>query len=871
MLRTTLAGLRAHKVRLVLSAVAVMIGVGFLAGTLVYGDTARAAFFDDLARAARNVDASAGPAWVPFGEQSSGFSESSRRLGLEDLDAVRGLPQVARADGRMAERLSMLDPHGRLIANFGKVGWAVSTPGEPSLSMFDVAGGRLPRRDGEIAIDASTARAYGFRAGDAVHVIGVDGREVTLTLVGSFDLGANKRFAGLSVAALTPGDMRSVAGAYGYAEVVAAARPGVGEDALAAALRERLGPRARVLGGERLREVYATAAAKYVNGFLVVLFAFGLVALAVSVFVIANTFSILVAQRVRELALLRCVGASRRQLFGSVVLEALAVGLVASVGGLAISVAIGWVLLVGRDALGKSVRVEHLVVSPATVLAALLAGTLCTVLASLLPARTASRVPPMAALSAAPLEAAVPGHRRSRLRAARILAGGGALLVAGGTRAPGFLGLPVVFLGAIGLFAAAVAAGPFVIGPLTAWVGWLPARVLGAPARLAVQEARRNPKRVAATTGALTVGLALMSLFAVLLATTRAQSERELDENFAVDYVVTGGFVFNERTPAVPAPVVDALRGRPEFAAVAAARAHRTEVRGRPTEAWSMEPGALDTVLRPEVMRGSVAGFGPGTVALKGSLADAVGAGVGARITLEGRPLRVIAVYDDAPSTGEILLDWSDYAAVFGAGGPDSVLVKAAEGVPAETARAAVDGAVRERTRLQVSSQAEWRAKVTESLDRQLLVFSALLGMSIVIALAGIANTLALSVLERTRETALLRALGLSRGQLRGMLVLEAVFMAVIGAVAGIGLGVLAGSAAAFGLIGQYGHGHPVIPVGRLGSYALLATAAAALAALLPATASARATVRERRRRRSTPAGVRTCTDGRPGPRGAGV
>ncbi|MEV6931903.1 ABC transporter permease, partial [Dactylosporangium sp. NPDC051485] len=410
MLRTTLAGLRAHKVRLVLTAVAVMIGVGFLAGTLVYGDTARAAFYDDLARAARNVDASVGPDRMPFGDRTSGFAETTRRLGFGDLDNVRAVPGVAHADGRMAERLSMLDPQGRLIANFGRAGWAVSVPGDATLSMFDTSSGRLPERDGEIAIDATTAQAHGFRLGAPVSVVGPGATPLGLTLVGTFDLGANKRFAGLSVAALTPADMRGIAGATGYAEIVATAAPGVGEAELAARVRGSLGG-VHVLDGAALRQAYAVAAAKYVNGFLIVLFAFGLVALAVSVFVIANTFAILVAQRVRELALLRCVGASRRQLFGSVVLEALVVGVVASAGGLLASAAVGWALLVGRDALGHAVRIDRLVLGPSTVVIGLVAGTVATVLAALLPALTASRVAPMAALSAAPLEAAVPGHR----------------------------------------------------------------------------------------------------------------------------------------------------------------------------------------------------------------------------------------------------------------------------------------------------------------------------------------------------------------------------------------------------------------------------------------------------------------------------
>jgi putative ABC transport system permease protein len=845
-LRTTIAGLRAHKVRLVLTALAVMIGVGFLAGTLVYGDTARAAFYDDLARAARNVDVSAGPDWVPFGDRGSGFAETTRRLDPADLDAVRAVPGVARADGRMAERLSMLDGQGRLIANFGRAGWAVSVPGDPALSMFDTSAGRLPERDGEIAVDATTVDAYGLRLGGPVSVVGPGGRPVALTLVGAFDLGANKRFAGLSVAALTPGDMRAIAGATGYAEIVATAAPGVAGPDLAARVRRALGGEAYVLDGEELRATYAEAAAKYVDGFLVVLFAFGLVAVAVSVFVIANTFAILVAQRVRELALLRCVGASRRQLFGSVVLEALVVGIVASLGGLLASAAVGWALLVGRDALGHAVSIERLVVTPSTIVVGLVAGTVSTLVAALLPALTASRVPPITALSAAPLESAVPGRRRLRLGAAWLLAAGGVALVAAGTVAPGFLGVPVVFLGAIGLFGAAVAAGPFVIGRVTAWAGWLPARLFGAPARLAVAGARRNPKRVAATTGALAVGLALMSLFAVLLATTRAQAERELDENFAVDYIVTGGFVSGPPDP-VPAEVVAALRGRPELAAVAGTRSRGAQVSDRRAEVWAMEAGALGTALRPEVVEGSVAGFGPGAAALKRPFAAAVGLGVGSRITLQGRSssggsvtLRVAAVYDDAPTAGEVLVDWSDYEAAFGTAGPDSVLVKAAEGAPAEASRAAVDVAVRQEPRLQVSSQAEWRAKLTETLDRQLLVFSALLGMSIVIALTGIANTLALSVLERTRESALLRALGLSRAQLRGMLVLEAVLMSAVGATAGIGLGAASGAAAAVGLIRQYGHGHPVIPVAQLALYAALATAAAALAALPPSRRATR-------------------------------
>jgi putative ABC transport system permease protein len=835
MLRTTLAGLRAHKLRLLLTATAIMIGVGFLAGTLVYGDTAKAAFYDDLARAARNVDASVG---------SSGFSESGQRFDPGIVEEIKAVPGVAHADGRMAERLPMLDGKGRLISYLGRIGWALSTPGDDHLSMYDIGTGRQPQRAGEIAVDDTTARIYGFHVGGQVSVVGPDQKPVALTLVGIMDLGANKRFAGFTVAALTAADMRTLTGADGFAQVVVSAQPGVSQQQLADRLESHLAGRGVVTTGVQLREEYAVAAAKYVDGFLIVIFGFGLIALAVSVFVIYNTFAILVAQRIRELALLRCVGASKGQLFGSVIMEAVVVGVVASLGGLLVSTVVGEGLLIGRNTVGSGVRVDRLIVTPTTVLVGVFAGTLFTVIASLLPAATASRIPPIAALRTTTLSEVPTGRRLLRIALAAVPAAAGGLLMLYGTTVPGFTGVPIVFLGAISVFTGIVIAAPLIVSRLTAWAGWLPAKLFGAAGRLAVTNALRNPKRVAATTSALMVGLALMSVFSVLLATARAQAEQELDENFAVDYIISGVY-----TPGggpgrkVPLAVAATLRARSELAAVAAARSREGDVEGRSTEIWTMEPGALDTVLRPEITAGSAGALKPGAVALNRFFADAIGARVGSEVRVRSLTLTVAALYDDAPTEGQALLDWSDYAAVFGPGEPDQVLVKAAQGVAPEDSRAAVDASLVQAPLTQVSSQAEWRARITGSLDEQLGVFSALLGMSIVIGLTGIANTLALSVLERTRESALLRALGLSRGQLRGMLILEAMLMAFVGAVVGVGFGVLVGVSASVGLIRQFGHGHPVVPYGQLLLYVAIAAVAGAVAAVLPARRAARTEV----------------------------
>jgi len=832
MVRTTLAGLRANPWRLVLTAFAIMIGVGFLGGTLVYGDTARAAFFDDLARGARNVDVAVGPVNAP------NFMETARRVPFETVNRLRAVPGVARVDGRVAERLPMLDRDGRLITNSGGVGWAISTAGEERLRLYDVAAGRLPREPGEIAVDRATVDSQGFTVGGPVTVVAGDGRPQTLVLVGVLDLGANKRFASLTVAALSGADLNRLTNPKGYAEVVLTAQPGMSQTVLAQRVTEALGgpDRYRVVTGAALRVELARSAAKYVDGFLRVLLAFSLMALAVSGFVIGNTFTILVAQRARELALLRCVGASRRQLFGAVVAESAVVGLLASLGGGLLSLLVGYGLLGARTVVGSAAPGRGLTLTPWTVAVALLVGTLTAVAGALRPALVASRVPPIEALRASGDRPSGRPMRRALVAAGAVLLGV-AVIVAGARRA--FDGIPVVFAGAIVLFAGVVVASPAVVPRLIGGIGALPARLLGAPARLAAANARRNPARVAATTSAFVVGVGLMSMVGVLLATAKDQARRELAENFPVDYVITGVYVADEYDSGLPLAVAASLRTRPELAAAAACRVADATVGGRRVEAWTAEPGSLTGPLRPEVTAGSLPARHPGAVALNRFFAAAIHARIGSPLTVTGRgasrSLTVVATYDDAPTAGAALLDWSDFTALFGEGQADRVLVKAAPGVSPRASRDAVLAALRDHPLALVSSQAEWLAGLTGVLDRQLAILGALLGVSIVIGLFGIANTLALSVVERGRESALLRALGLAAGQLRMMLLIEAALMALVAAVLGTGLGVLVGFAASFGVIRTYGHGLPVVPLAQLALYLVLAAVAGLVAAVLPA------------------------------------
>ncbi|MGY0235562.1 ABC transporter permease [Longispora urticae] len=826
MLRVALAGLRAHTARLLLTACAIMVGVSFLAGSLVYGDTARAAFYDDLARSARNVDVMVRP--------FSGLLDPSV------AERVRAVPGVGAVDPRVVGALGVLDRDGRLLTRDGHVGYGLSLPGDPSLRRFDLARGRLPSAPGEIALDRQTVEEQKFQVDTLLGVLDRQGARHDLTLVGVLDLGVNRQFNGSAVAALTPGDLTALTGTTRYTEIAVAAAPGADPAEVRAAVAAASG--ARALPASQVRAELAWRAGKYVDGFLRVLVAFGLVALTVSGFVIYNTFAMLAAQRGRELALLRCVGASRLQVFGMVLAEASVLGVLASLGGLALSLLVGWGLLVSREFVGAQIPSHPLVVGAPTVAVAVGFGTLLALAGALVPAFGASRVPPLTAMrKVAALEA------RGRPRTVRLVAAGtlgavgfgsGALGIAGG-----FDGLPLVLGGAMVVFLGFAAAAPLLVGRLVAAVGWLPGRLFGAPVRLAAVNARRNPRRTAATTTALMIGVTLMSLFSVLLATARVQSGAELRENFRVDFRVAPAApvgVASERSrvrAVVPAEVVGALRTHPEFEVVAPVR---TAPLSGGRAVWAVAPDGLVGSIRPEVTDGDLTALGPGTVALGRDQ----GRRLGDQVTLGTLgPLTVVALYDDAPVAGGVLVSWDQFAASYGAGDPHLVLVTTAAGSTPLEARQVVDEVVRAYPLLQVTGEADQADALAGSLDQLLGIFAALLGMSVLIAVFGIGNTLALSVLERTAESATLRALGLSRRQLRAMLLAEAALMGAVGAVSGAVFGGAVGWAAGLGLINAYGHGLPTVPLDQLALFTVVATGAAMIAAVLPARRAARASI----------------------------
>lgn len=830
MLRTVVAGLRARPLRLLLSAVAIALGVAFVAGSLIVSDAVGAGLRQTVAYETRGVDASL----------------SAERGGAELDDAllakVRRVPGVAAAEGRVTASTPLRDTSGR-PADAG----AVALPADGRLRPFDLADGRFPRTANEVAMERNAAADR--ELGTSVTVFDRDGHAHAFTLVGTF---SRPTEAGIGAAdlVLPPESLRRLAPGEGYVTIVARAGPGIGQERLAADLRRAVGDRGVtvVTGREAATEMLVTTApdgtgpAKFVA-------AFAVLAMVVAAMVIANSFTILIAQRARELALLRCIGARKRQVFAGVLGEALAVGVVASVAGLLAGFGVAAALQSIAGAVSGHEVMVHVPLTGRTVFTSLAVGVLVTGLAAVIPARAATRVAPVDALRQ-PLEGGAPTRTAGRVRktAAVVLPAGGitaAVLALSAEMADGAV-LSVVAM--VVLLGAVLAAGPVVVGPFVRVLGTIWAPVLGRPAKLAALNAGHNSRRTAATAAALTIGLCVVSLVTTVTAGVEAGQDRAVDQQVAADFTVTSVAA----TRNLPASVADTLATVPGVADVALRRSFAGDLGPLGVYEMTAIPGdALGSLLRPTVLSGRLDRLGPGDLAVSRQLAEDTGVAVGDTVRAgpadKPVPLRVVAVVDgvSAPGTdlGLALVDAGRMAALTydGSASHDhSVLVRADADADRGEVRQRMEQALSAEPLTRVSDAAELKDELSAPLRSTLSLLWALTALAVLIAFAGIANTLSLSVLERTRESALLRALGLTRGGLGATLMAESLFIALFGAACGLGLGV--GTAWLITEVASTG-AEPVLfapPWAQLATLLGAAVLAAPLAAVTPALRAAR-------------------------------
>jgi putative ABC transport system permease protein len=795
MFRTTLRSLWTHKRRLISTCVAVILGVAFMAGTLVLNSTLSRVFDDLFGDLGQGIDA------VVRGPElfESDFGGSVRDLIPETVvDDVRRVPGVAAADGAVAGfDLTLLDARGDAIGGAGPPTIVGSWNSNPTLNSYQVFQGRAPEAEGEVIIDRAGVDKGGYSIGDQVTLISARGPE-QFTLVGVSSFGEADSAGGSIFVGTTLGTAQRLQGKEGELDQIEVlAEPGITPEELVAALRDAdLMAGAEVITGEELSAESADELKDAFGFFTTALLVFAFIALFVGWFIISNTFSILVAQRTRELALLRAIGAARLQVLGSVLLEAVLIGVFSAVVGFGCGVLLAGGAFALLNALDVDIPQTSLVIQPTTALIAMAVGLGVTTVAALMPAVRATRVPPLAALR----DVAIDRSHSSRPRAVLGLL---CLVLAFVLVRPALGGelpssdLPPVGVGLGLLMLGVIVLGPVTARPLARVVGsWLPL-VKGITGTLARQNAMRNPRRTASTAAALIVGVTLVSFITVFASSTKASITGAIGQGFEGDFIIqpANRFSFNGAPPELAADLanvegVDAVTGI--GLVIGQVQLPNGETPGAVIGA--VDPATAEQVFSFKMASGTIAGLQPGQIVVDRRVAEEQGLAPGDELTVLGTSgesidLTVGPISDDPALLGQWTVTRSD-AATLVRQPTDALLgLTLDDGVQPDEVREALRSQLKNYPTMTLQDRDQYTSSLIDSISALLNVIYGLLAVSILIALIGIANTLSLSIHERTRELGLLRAMGMSRSQLRSSVRWEAVIVALMGTAIGIVVG----------------------------------------------------------------------------------
>ncbi len=610
---------------------------------------------------------------------------------------------------------------------------------------------------------------------------------------------------------------------------------------------------AEVITGEEAAAQLSSDVQQGFSFFQQALTIFGGIALLVGVFVISNTFSILVAQRTRELALLRAVGAGRGQVLGSVMLEAVLVGLVAAVLGMLSGVGLAKAVTVALEASGADLPTSTLVVRPPTIVVAFVLGLGVTVVAALIPALRATRVPPLAALR----DVAIDRSGASRVRVGlgvAVLAYGAFNLSAAWTRDGDTDAIPTVGFGAVLIIVGAIVVGPVLAGPTIRGIGAGLPRLKGVTGKLATQNAARSPKRTSATASALIIGVALVAFITVFAASATESVEAEVNRGFSADFVVqseSSAFGPPSGFPAAVADAVEGVDGVDVVVGLGFGTGTFTYPDGKTVTQGltAVEPTGLTEVMSPRMATGSIADLDDSGIVVDVASAEDHDLAIGDTVVVtapggDEASLEVQALSDDLTLLGWFTITRDTYATIVPQLLDVQVFGTVTEGTDIDDVLPAVEEAISGTPSMEVLDREGFIGSLASQITSFVTIIIALLILSIVIALIGIANTLSLSINERTRELGLLRAVGMDRRQLRSAIRWEAVLISVLGAVVGISLGLTLSWALVTSLAG-FGLNRFSVPVPSLVVIAVLAALLGTLAAVRPARRAARLEILE--------------------------
>ncbi len=838
MLRITLRNLLARKVRLALSAFAIVLGVAFVAGSFIFTDALGGAFDGIIKGTTADVEV------APKGAASFTAQQDIRTIPASVVRRLSRLPGAAQASGTdQVQGVYVIGADGKLVGGNGPPGLAFNFTRTRAITgeqIIRLSAGTLPSGVGEVALDEGTAQKAGYSVGDRVTLV-TPGRQPVMhaTLTGLVHFGSS---GGLVGATLTIFDQSAIqhqffGGRDVFTSISLTAAGGVSQQRLARAANAMLPAGVQARGGDAVAKKNEDAIGKalgFINTFLLV---FAAVAMVVGSFLIINTFSILVAQRSRELALLRAMGASKGQVNRSVLSEAFVVGLFGSTVG----IGLGYLLALGLRALftviGLDLGSASFPLKLRTVLTSYAVGLIVTMIAAYLPARRAARIAPVAAMRDD--VALGESSMRRRMLVGALAVAAGIALMAGGFLGSGGTGLLMIGIGMLLVLIGVALMSPVLGRPIVGALGVVYERVYGTVGTLATQNSLRNPRRTAATASALMIGLTLVALMSILGSSAQASTDKAISDTLTADFVVSNAV----GTPFSPA-IAQQIRQINGVQTVAQFRQAVGSVDGNQVFLGAVDPADLMSTLHVDMSLGHMSSLANSAILVDKTTAGqhhyTPGDTVRLRLQAGVQKLTVAGVFTASAAVPANYLVTLDTLKRGGLKPADSLLfVTERPGANTAGIHAQIAKTLKNLPTVTLKDQQQFAAEQANQINTVLYIIYALLGLAVIIAVLGIINTLALSVIERTREVGLLRAVGLSRRQLRRMVRLESVTIAVLGAVLGVLMGIAFGIALQRAIADQ-GIDVLAIPALRLALFVVLAGIAGVLAAVLPARRAAR-------------------------------
>jgi putative ABC transport system permease protein len=831
MLRVTLKGLLARKLRLALTALAIIVGVTFVTGTLVLGDTLNRTFNSLVGTVYQHVSFEIrGDA--EFSDKGGGGVDSTanrKPVPQSLISSVRALPGVQFAYGSVSGYAQIVTPDGRAVGSSqGSLGFSFDP--NHQLSALHLAVGKAPTDAHEVVIDKATADKYHFKVGDKVRML-LAGPTRTFTVTGIVTFGSDDNLVGATLAAFYLPTAQQLFGSVGHYDTInVLAKPGADNVALENQIRKVLPHGVQVLSGQQIANQLSSSISQALGFLTALLLIFAFISLLVGGFTIFNTFSITVGQRTRELALLRVVGASRRQVFRSVLTEAALTGLIASIIGLGLGVLAALGLRALLSAFGVTLPSAPLVFEARTPIVAIIVGVGVTLLAAIMPARRAVRIPPVAALTAHIEDGGAMSWER-RSAGIGFTALGALLIISGVARAK----IGAVGFGALLLFVAAALLLPLLAGPLSGAIGRPLAAMLGMPGRLGRENSLRNPHRTAQTAAALMIGIALVSTITVLGSSLSASTTDSIDNAIKADYLITSSNVSNN--------VAQIARAIPGVGTITKIYHGQFETDGAVQTLVAATPKQLSQTVSLSTTAGDeIPALTAGELLIDTTTARSdhltVGSVVDATFANTGTTtLRIGAIFKPNTLVGSYVVSDAYFRAHFDNPLPDTLLIRSSPA--AGNLETTLKRALTAYPNLNIRTRKQFEQNEQSQVNGLLGLVYVLLALAVMVALIGIVNTLMLSVFERTREIGLLRAVGMTRGQVKRMIRAESVVIAVFGAVVGVLMGTALGAALA-GALRNNGVTDVSIPFGRLILFLIIAALLGLGAATWPARRAAK-------------------------------